>query len=178
MTFWFLCNRDVEDRLTILRSVPSDLTRCKESNRPRLLVWTAKLKPARELEMKVTNTGLVDNTCGRASCVTCYFKKEIYVGVFFLYNRCTCVDLMINSQVTALNKVTFSLRKLILQRQVFAICSCLRRAVPFSFCRSTCPAGPRWDWQAPCWPGPEPGVCGRTVGEDALRGGPNFPNGT
>lgn len=49
---------------------------------------------------------------------------------------------------------------------------------PFFFLSEYMSSGSQMGLAGPMLAGPEPRVCGRTVGEDALQGGPNFPNGT
>lgn len=49
---------------------------------------------------------------------------------------------------------------------------------PFFFLSERMSSGSQMGPAGPLLAGPEPRVRGRTVGEDALRGGPNFPKGT
>lgn len=53
-----------------------------------------------------------------------------------------------------------------------------RESSPFLFLSEYESGGSQTGLAGPMLAGPEPRVCGRTVGEDALRGGANFPNGT
>lgn len=49
---------------------------------------------------------------------------------------------------------------------------------PFFFLEEYMSSGALMGLPGPTMAGPEPGMCGRTVGEAALLGGPNFSNGT
>lgn len=49
---------------------------------------------------------------------------------------------------------------------------------PFFFLEEYVSGGALMRRPGPTLAGPEPGMCGRTVGEPALLGGPDFSNGT
>lgn len=49
---------------------------------------------------------------------------------------------------------------------------------PFFFLEEYMSSGALMGLPGPTVAGPEPGMCGRTVGEAALLGGPDFSNGT
>lgn len=49
---------------------------------------------------------------------------------------------------------------------------------PFFFLEEYMSSGALMGLPGPTMAGPEPGMCGRTVGEAALLGGPDFSNGT